>query len=166
MERTAIDDPGDLRFSRRSWIFERAGWAGLAAVVAAGLAGVLGPGPLSRARADGGADAPRVRFDRFVHRQTETRLDVRVPRGLAQDGLVRVWIDRSWHDAVAVVGVQPVPASVQVEPDRLVYAFAAGGGDEALALAFDVEFERPGRRKGRFGAVGGGASKVSQIVYP
>lgn len=69
MGRRAPPIDEDLTFQRRNWAAERAGWALMAAVVALGLAGLFGPGPLSRpvataegmaAGGPGGASPARV----------------------------------------------------------------------------------------------------------
>ena len=44
----------DMRFQRRSWMVERAGWLVLTAIALAALTGVFGNGPLSTARAGAG----------------------------------------------------------------------------------------------------------------
>jgi hypothetical protein len=160
-----IEVPEDLPFTRRSWTAERIGWGGLVGLLLAGVAGLLGSGPLSRVRAEVVDVGPRVEYDRFVRRQSPFRLRVEVPAARARDGVVHLWIERSWHDAAAIERVQPFPLSVRAEGDRVVYAFAAAG-EGTLEVAFDAEFERAGRRSGRFGVLGGGAVKVKQRVYP
>ena len=59
----------DMRFQRRSWIAERAGWIVLAVIALAGLTGIFGTGPLSWQVARSGTLT--VHYDRF---QRRTRL--------------------------------------------------------------------------------------------
>jgi hypothetical protein len=159
-----VEIPEDLRFTKKSWTAERVGWIGIAALIAGGLAGLFGAGPLSRARSAANG-ALQVDFDRFPHRQTETRIDVRVPADRVRDGALRIWVDRRWFDAVSIERVQPEPLSIQLGTDRVVYAFSAAG-DGPLGLSFDVEFEKAGGQTAHFGVVDGGSVDVRQFVYP
>ena len=54
----------DLERQVRAWKWERVGWAAIAAFVAAALAGLIGPGPLSSTVAPGGSAPLEGRMQR------------------------------------------------------------------------------------------------------
>jgi hypothetical protein len=153
-------DPG---FSRRSWKFERAGWAGLALLLLAAVLGLLGPGAFSTVTRADDAVGLSVRFDRFVHFETETTLVFRVPRSGSGD-TVEVWIDDAYQDAVEVEQIHPEPLRAAHDRGRTVYRFASG--EEGGEVSFKVRPRRAGGISGRAGTSSGGGAEISQFVYP
>ena len=117
--RPALELDQDLSVTRASWRFERIGWIGLVLFVAGALLGVLGPGPLSDARA-GEADAPvRVDYERFAHFESEAELGIQVRPPAS--GPFELWMSSDYLRHLEVRGVTPPPMATRVEPDRLVY---------------------------------------------
>ena len=60
-----IDDNADLH--QIEWRIQRAGWLIWGVIIAAGLLGLLGSGPISSATATGADDSLSIDYDRFVH---------------------------------------------------------------------------------------------------
>src|SRR4029079_11396185 len=75
-----IDLAEDLRFTRRSWGFERAGWLGIGVLVLVAILGGIGPGLLSRVTREAGEGRLHVEFDRRAHYETEGTILVRVKK--------------------------------------------------------------------------------------
>lgn len=146
------DDPA---FLRRSWAGERIGWVFLGLLLAAGILGLLGPGWLSRATAEGPL---RVRYDRFGRLDGEAELQIRLAppdRSL--------WIENRWLDGVRIEGVRPPPASARSAQDWTVFTF---DGAEGVDVRLDILHRRAGALEGRFGASAERSVLVRQLVYP
>ena len=136
-----------LGFQRRSWTVERAGWAGMALLILAGLLGLLGgSGWLLEAAAatpDGGL---RLRYDRTqrLGSPTNFQLELRAPpeRGQAElrlhPGFVGHW---------RIESIVPAPETASAGPDGLRLAFRIAPGAAVLPVVLR------GQPAGGFGLV-------------
>src|SRR5213595_1235399 len=84
----------DEQFEDRWWHVEFVGWIVMLALVVAGLAGVVGRGPIASARAAG---ATTVEYERIARYQTPTRIVVSLPANQPQATL---FVSRSLLDRV------------------------------------------------------------------
>ncbi|HEY8370256.1 MAG TPA: hypothetical protein VIM86_13175 [Thermodesulfobacteriota bacterium] len=156
----------DLAFERKSWTVQRVGWGVMTLAVVAALAGLLGPGPASRATASTPDGAIAVEYDRFVRASAPAEIGVSVGRGAIQGGVVRLWVDRRYVAEVAFERIVPEPASVEVARDRLVYVFAAAAGATTGRIGFTARPRTFGRKTVRLGLDGGSEVVFGQFVYP
>lgn len=156
----------DLAFERKSWAVQRIGWALMTLVILAALAGLLGPGPLSRAKAETPDGALVAVYNRFVRASDTDDLRVSFGREAIRDGVVRLWVDRQYLGGVDVERVVPQPASVEVASDRLVYVFTAAPDAASGEVGFRVKPQALGSRRVRLGLAGGPALVFRQVVYP
>lgn len=154
----------DPEFQRRTWRFERIGWAFLALAVLATALGLFGEGPFSRAVETSADGRLSVDYPRFLRRQSPESLRIRFTAD-AGGGSTSLWIDRRWLDEVTVDSVTPEPERIELWPDRLVYRFARGGpaGTHLVHVRFEVD--APGTTRGEFGTAGARVT-VSHLVYP
>jgi hypothetical protein len=159
-----LDQPSLLGFARRSWVFQRVGWALLTAFLAAAILGVVGPGPLSRATAEAPGGGLSADLERFVHADTRTRIDVRF--GPTREGRAFLWLDRSYAERIQIEGVMPTPASVASSGGRLIYAFDIVEPLDSLLVSFHVKIESAGALEGRLGLQGGPSLVFKQFVWP
>jgi hypothetical protein len=159
-----IDD--DIRYHRRAWTVQRIGWGLMALVVLAAAAGLLGPGPLSGARADADGGLMRVQYQRFLHYQSPTTLAVELAPAAAREGQVRLWLARDYAEAGGVQAVIPPPARVEADSERLTYIFPAAPAGGPAAVTFHLQPERVGPLEARLGLPDGQALSVGQFVYP
>ena len=155
------DDP---KFTRNSWRAERIGWLGLAAVLVAGILGLLGSGVFSSATAGEAGDPLRVEYERFGHFETDDRLTVWVrPRG--NEAMVSLWIEDRYLDHVEIRDILPRPARIEMKGDRKVYFFDTVGNDP-VQVRFDITYKKAGRAAGRFGTLDSPWVEVRQFIYP
>lgn len=154
----------DSAFQRRSWFVERVGWAGLALIVGAALAGLVGPGPLSRTSAGSPGLPLELEYDRYVRSHNQTDLQVRIEpdSGL---GRARLWLDVAYLERVRLDGVEPEPAAVLALPERTVFEFRTGS-DRPVAITFRVIPLRAGSVAGRLGLADGRYLTIRQFTYP
>jgi hypothetical protein len=161
---------GDLQvaqdpvFQRREWRVQRVGRVVMALVVAGGLLGLFGTGPLSRATATAGA-ALQLEYGRFERVRAPTALRIHVHPRAVSAGRAEVWLDRAYVSESLVLDVSPAPAAVAVTPDRIVYAFDVADPTRPVEVVIQLKLQRPGLLAGRVGGAGGSAS-FRQLVYP
>lgn len=137
-----IEIDQDHDFQRISWRLQRILWGIMAAMIAAGLLGLFGSGPLSRGSA-GEPGAPlRVDYPRFGRYQSSENLEFRVDAG--RSGEARIWIDRAYLDAVEIERIEPVPLRVEAGRDRLDYVFAIAAQDAPASVVFSLRPRRIG----------------------
>jgi hypothetical protein len=154
----------DPEFQRREWRVQRVGRIVMAVIVAGGVLGLFGTGPLSRATATdpGGL---RVEYGRFERVQAPTTLRIHVHPRAVSAGRAEVWIDREYLLESQVVDVNPPPAAVAVTADRVVYAFDVREPGRPAVVVVHLRHQRAGLPTGRVG-VANGAVSFRQLVYP
>lgn len=154
----------DPAFTRTSWKAERIGWSALLLFLAAGLAGLLGPGLWPRARA-AGRDGFLLRYDRFGYADTESDLEFRLPRGPGDGRTTSFWLDDPYLSGVVVERIDPDPVRTLVGNGRTEYQFDCAAGGSALPVRIRFSFRRPGTLAGRSGH-GDDVLEFRQFVYP
>jgi hypothetical protein len=155
----------DSGFQRRSWRVQRVGWVLMALLVLAGLAGLLGSGPLSHAKAVHEDGVMAVEYQRFARWMAPTQIKVHFGPQAVRDGEVRIWLDRRYVEKTKIEPVVPQPQKVEVGPDRLTYVFAAQAAPGPGTVAFHLEFTTFGLVEGRAG-VAGAEIGFRHLVYP
>ena len=153
------------RAIRRDWRFERIGRMLLALILLAAIAGLLGRGPLAKARTTSRSGALTLDYERIERRVAETHLRFSVAPGAVTDTLVRLWIDRRWLEEVRLEQVVPEPIATRETGTALVYEFAATRGAPAV-ITFDYQHEGQGRLPGSAGLVGADSLRFAQFVLP
>lgn len=155
------DDPAFLERERR---VGRLGWVVLSLFVLAGLAGLLGPGPLSSTTSGTDADPVRISYDRVVHLDSADRLTLLLDTSTAEGDSLSVELTGSWLGGVDLETVSPEPDTQKLLPGGARYEFAVGrAGDTEVTLGF-----RP-QQLGRLtltATVGGVTTTAHQIVLP
>jgi hypothetical protein len=114
----------DMRFQRRSWLVERAGWLLLALVAAAGLTGLFGAGPLSHAHTSAGVLA--VDYDRFQRATRVSPFVFTVPPGTGRD--MTLHLGGSLQRHFEFTSIQPAPLRTRTNPDGIDLTFATQAG--------------------------------------
>ena len=154
----------DVAFQHRQWAAQRVAWLGMAVVLLAALAGLLGAGPLSDASARAGPLS--VEYGRFERRHAPEVLELEVAPGAARDGQVEVWLATDWLETIELHGVVPEPAEVRAEGDRTVFAVGVVDSGQPITVLVSFEHDAAGFAEGRAGLVDGPELRFWQIVYP
>lgn len=149
------------RCYRRGWLFERAGWLVMAALVAAAAAGVFGGGWLSSAHAT--RDGFTVEYPRFARAHSPLELTV---EWQAQQPETVVWLARAYVDRFDVEEIRPTPAAVTVGPDRIHYTFRARDAGTHVAASFMLEARSAGALRGKLGVESGPELETRQWIFP
>lgn len=156
----------DVGFQRKEWRFERIGWAAMALLVLAALAGLLGPGPLSNATAGEEGGALWVAYERFAHRSAPTTLEIHAGPNTAQEGQLRLWINRATLGANEVRSIQPEPQQVSTVGERVVYTFAVDDPVREAVVFFHLEPTQYWRQRIELGIEGGPQAGFTQVLFP
>jgi len=160
-----IDD--DLEFQRRSWKVQRVGWAAMLLLISAGLLGLFGQGPLSRATSGTKRSPLYLEYERFTRLSSLHTLSVEVlkPAASAESTTV-IWVDREWLAGNVIERITPEPNSSVTAGDKTIYAFGAVPGGGASLVIFTLTSRKAGRRHGRVGLSTGQTVSFSRFTYP
>lgn len=154
----------DPAYRRLFWKIQRAGWLAMMLVVAAGLLGVFGRGPLSRASVEDAQAAWRLEYERFGRYESLQPLRLDVQPGNARQ--TSVWLDQGYLADVRVDRIVPEPVREELSADGILYVFEWQPGQRPGRITFYVTFERLGLVEGRIGRTPALAQAFSQFVYP
>lgn len=124
-------------FQRREWTVQRVGWAAMALLVIAALAGLLGPGPLSRTTATSEDGLVEVSYQRFGHLEADDMIRIVVAPAAVTGDSVEVQLAQDWVRSVDISGITPEPTDQVATPYGVRLAVAAEPGAEvAIQITF------------------------------
>lgn len=149
------------RCYRRGWVFERAGWLAMAAVVIGAAVGVFGNGPLSSVHA--AADGLTVEYRRFARAHAPLELTATWP---AAETEAVLWIETSYVERFEVDAIQPMPVATTVGTDRIYYSFRAREAGTRIAATFELRPRGAGSVRVRLGVERGPEIDARQWVLP
>ncbi|HWP42190.1 MAG TPA: hypothetical protein VNO14_03065 [Blastocatellia bacterium] len=156
----------DMTHQRREWAIERVGWAIMALILLAALAGLLGPGPLSKVRVDHPGSALSAVYNRFERHQSPTKLRLEFLPQASPGGKALIRINRTFIEAIEISHIDPEPASVEAHSGDFVYAFNVSEPQQKMAVTFHYEADKYGRLPIRVALDRGPQIEFSQFIYP
>jgi hypothetical protein len=156
----------DLKFQRRSWGVERAGWIIGAFILFAALLGLFGPGPLSKARAASPDRRLSVEYHKLEHYRAPVHLRIDIDSNAASNGQIQLWINRDYVEALDMEHIDPEPESVEINEERLVYLFKAQRPPATSKILFRFEPNKFGKTFARVGLVNGPELQFTQFYFP
>ncbi|HET6806116.1 MAG TPA: hypothetical protein VFH59_11810 [Frateuria sp.] len=156
----------DRPHSRREWRTERVGWLVMALLLAAGLLGLFGYGPLSQARA-GDPGGLSVTYDRLQRASAPSEYRFTVAPSLARNGALRLRFDDALLDEVEIQSIIPRPAHVRSGPGYTEYVFAVDGArGPSPRIQFQFQQATFGHVRGRVVADGAAPLVIDQFILP
>jgi len=156
----------DEAFQNREWRLQRLAWVVWGVILVAALAGVLGPGPLSRTETTSPDGQVTVAYDRFVHYHHPEKLQVTLSTPDTSDEDLRLQLSQSLIDRVAIRRIEPEPVERQLVSDGAVYVFRREPGAQRTKIIFYLEFDKIGDGAGNLRLTGGDPVELRQFVYP
>lgn len=157
----------DPIWETRETAAERVAWVVFALIILAGGLGLLGsPGVLNGATAGSEHSQLEIAYDRFLHFDAQTVIQVRFKSVPGSDGKTRVWLSRAHMQQFVLDQVMPPADSSEVTPDRMIFVFQSPPEDRQSAVLFAIRPQTPGSLSGEIGLVGGYSLAFSQFVYP
>ncbi|MBA4862786.1 hypothetical protein H1V43_15555 [Streptomyces sp. PSKA54] len=153
-------------FHHKEEVFERFGWAGMTALIAAGLLGLLGGrGPLTSAVATTPSHAVTVKYHRFERHTARTDLTIIAGAPAVREGQVVLTLSPEWVDSTDIQQVTPQPDVWQRGTEGLRLAFTAGPAPVTVEISY-----RPDGIGPKSGTVTenntGARISFGQFVYP
>jgi hypothetical protein len=151
-------------FQQREWKAQRAGWVLIALMLVAALVGLLGPGPLSWATAQGADGSVQVEYQRFTHREADDRVSVTLSSAAVTGDSVDVELDGDWVQAMDITGIHPQPQEQTPTPYGVRLSIPTEPGAE---VSIQITF-----RPSDMGPIDGGVRfngetvVFDQFVYP
>jgi hypothetical protein len=113
----------DRNFERRWYWVQRTGWVVMIALLIAGVAGLLGRGPLSQAKTASPDGQIQVSYERLAHFRTPAVIEVFINQNVLQTGQVRLEVNGALMDGVRIQRVIPQPVSTSPLPDGAIFVF-------------------------------------------
>jgi hypothetical protein len=150
------------KFHRREWLVQRIAWGLLILVIAAGLAGLFGSGPLSKrtmATASG-----TIEIDRFARRRASEEWRIQPIQAAQEGSQLELRISSSFLERYEIAAIVPEPASTTLDGSDVVFVFDAPAARGTVA--FHVEPEHIGRSEGSFVLNDSEPLLIRQFVYP
>jgi hypothetical protein len=146
---TSLQLDQDPRAQHQEWRFERSGWATIALLVAAALAGLFGDGPITHATSRSGAAA--IEYDRTVRYGTSATFALSLPPAAGGDTMATVSLDRAFLDDVDVDHIVPEPVETRASATLVEYHFRRTEARAPLRVEFAVKATSIGARHARVG---------------
>lgn len=154
---------------RRAAVAQRIGWGFFATVVAAALAGLLGPGPLSWARRSvtTASGSIEMRYDRFARHVGDTTLNFHLTPDPRQPHEVRIWISAGYLSGVRIETMQPQPARWMAEGGGYLLVYdVVGAPTGQVTVRMQVQPDQVGLLRGAVGASPEASVEFWQFIYP
>lgn len=154
----------DFRFQTRDWLAQRIGWCLLAALLLAGVLGLLGSGPLSHVtRADG--RGLTVEYERFVRHGAPTTMTLAIAPGVLASDQARITMAREYLVAHDLQRVVPAPEHTFVADDAVTFVFNARPR-AAMKVRLLIEPDALGRHGTTLRLGDGPPVVIDQFTYP
>jgi hypothetical protein len=150
---------------QREWRFERAGWAALVLILAAGLAGVFGDGAVAAASSRSADGTAVLHYDRIIRRAAPTELELRLAAAPGADSVVVVSLTEDNLAAMDVQRVVPEPLLVRAASGRVEYHLLRLDPSRAMRVRFSIRATAMGTHPVVL-AVGGRTLRFRQLVLP
>jgi hypothetical protein len=167
MEQPSVDTGRAIAYQRREWWAQRAGWTVMTLLVLAGFLGLLGnSGPMASAELTAPDGSLAIRYNRLEHHHGPGELVIEVSPAFAVDNEIRLWLDGDSVRRMGIEHILPEPASIEVEPNRLIYTFQTGEQAGPYTIAFAYSHNGFWPEKGRLGLVNGETVEFTQFVFP
>jgi len=145
------------------WKVERIAWVVMALILLAALAGLLGPGPLSKAVAGDRASALWVEYHRFERYQAPTKLIIHLTPPARE---IRLWINYGFMRNVDLEHIDPEPERSEAGADRYSFPFVLNDTKNEIILTVYFKANEFGMLHTEMGLENGPSLRFSQMVYP
>ncbi|OQW32260.1 MAG: hypothetical protein A4E19_19710 [Nitrospira sp. SG-bin1] len=156
----------DLDVQRTTWIIQRIGWAAMALIVLAALAGVFSSGPLARTVMTDDQRLFSLEYDRFGRYESESVLRLELTPEATKASHVTLWIDRIYWAKYAIEQILPEPSATRTGSDGFSYTFDIGAQHAPAAIILRLRPEHIGMAEGHIRVNDRGSITFHQLVFP
>lgn len=156
----------DPDFECRWWRIQRILWGILVLLLLAGVAGLLGHGPLSEATAHPRGSQLQVRYDRLARRETPSSLRLRLEKGALTSGFVRIHVNRALLDHMQLKQIVPTPLEAEPLADGARFLFRTDPTRDSAVIIFVENPASPGFVDAEVAVEGAEPVCFRQFVFP
>jgi len=154
----------DLPFQYRQWRLERIGQVLIGCCILAALLGLFGHHPLAsvtQRTADGGFS---IHYDRFARVESTSAVRLTLHPRKSGNGVVRVWLDQEYLDALQLTSISPVPLRAEAHEGGRTFVLQTDGSRFTVTLS--IQFQAVGTVHGSVKVDDDEALAVTQFVWP
>ena len=127
----------DIAFLRREWRAQRIGWLVMGVIVALGLVGLFGNGPISSAEI-GSRDGFGVAYERIIRHGAQTDLEFHIAPGLQSDSTLRIYISHDYLRRFRVETIVPEPVRSGSAGTLVFYDFERPNARQSSRVIFSL----------------------------
>ena len=154
----------NMRMQRRLWKVQRVMRAIALLILALGLAGAFGGGPLSHATASQGGSS--LEYERIAYSDTPQTYHLRLTREQAPSGTARIWFDRETLRRMKLEGIVPEPGETALAADRTIFEFDVAAEQGQFEILFELSTDQAGVHTARVGIESGPTFEFKQLFLP
>ncbi|HEX8818821.1 MAG TPA: hypothetical protein VF794_02755 [Archangium sp.] len=149
---------------RRLWKIQRAGRAVAVLILALGLAGAFGGGPLSHQTASSGGCS--IEYERIGYRDTSQAYRLKLSSEVARSGKVRVSLDNEALSRMQLDQIVPEPAMTRLTADGTLFEFEVEAGEGQREIRFVFQSEAAGLQTTRIDIESCPTIRLEQLFLP
>lgn len=154
----------DISFEKMEWIVERTGWTVIILLLIASIAGLTGPGPVSKAEYRG--NYLTIDYNRYERRQSPGKIKISYNQPLYQTAGLTLRIGREFVDNVEIKRIDPEPERTSLMGAAYVYEFSAHNSPAGSGISILYEAESAGDMKFNISVPGKEQVQLSQFIFP
>lgn len=163
---SGIDIDQDLVYQQKEWRVQRIGWVIMGVIILSALLGIFGKGPLANARLGDPTGALTANYTRFERYRSPATIEVIVGPNVAKEGRIGISFNREFIDRIDIARIDPEPAAVKSDMNRIVYEFELMDGSQPAHIFIDYEHERFGTTEAHMTLTDGPEITLRQLIYP
>jgi hypothetical protein len=137
----------DLPFQKKLWRVQQVGWAVISLALFLVLLGLAGNGGVF-AKQKLENSGVGIQFERFVRRQADTELRVKLPPPVAPHLDREIWISNRYLQKVKIESIFPPPKIVEAQHNGYRFYFSGNATDESAPIVFHLQAKSWGRIRG------------------
>jgi len=160
-------DELDPRFLRRQWLWQRAGWAVMAAIILLALVGFFGTSPMASKveSKEVGSAQYEVEYPRWTRYQHLDRLHVRVLAPEATGDELRISFSREWVENNNVRSTTPEADGGGLAATGPVYSYKVEDWTRPLVVTMEYEPRKAFRSPGEITLTAGELEPVTLPLW-
>lgn len=156
----------DLDFERRWWRLQRIGWVIFVLLLIAGVLGLFGHGPWSKATANPPGSELRVCYDRLARRETPCILELHLEKAALTSTEVRIHLNRALVERMQLKEIVPVPVQAEPLADGARFLFRIDPSCDSAVIHFSENPTTPGIVDAEITVEGAQPVRFRQFIYP
>lgn len=156
----------DLAVQHRTWVIQRMGWAAMALIIMAALAGLFGGGPLARMAAVDDQQLVSLEYDRFSRYEGELLLKLELFPQATKTQRVTVKFDRTYWTSHVIEQIDPEPVTSSTSFDGFLYTFQVHSQNAPATIIVRLRPEYLGSLDGHIRINEQGSLTFHQFVFP